>query len=696
MGRTLSLRIGTALAALALLAGCTTHKQDTPSLTGPSALGTSLVVTVTPDVLNQDGSSQSLVQIQAYDNNGQPLRNKSLRVEIAVDGFITDFGKLSARSVVTDNNGRATATYTAPAAVLGITSTVNVNILVTPSETDFSNATTRSVTIHVVPTGTIGPPTSPFVPTFSPPSATVGNPATFTASFSGTSTNASVATFVWDFGDGDTAVGPTVTHTFGDPGTYLVTLGLVDTLGRTNSFSTTVTVGQGTVPQASFSFLPSSPAVGQRVTFDASTSTVEAGHRITDYSWNFGDGTSGGGEQATHAYAAAGDYFVTLRVTDDAGRTSSVSRQTITVGGTKPTASFTFTPSSPTVGQSVSFDGSSSTAPSGSTIASYAWTFDDGGTATGVNPSHTFAAAGSYQVSLVVTDSSGQTSTAATRNVSVSDVSKPTASFTYSPSSPSVGQTVTFNGTGSTAPSGRTVTGWAWNFGDGSAPASGATTTHAYSASGSYTATLIVTDSAGQTSAAATQTVNVGNPSAPTVSFTYVPTSPVAGQTVTFNASATASSGRTITSYTWDFGDGSPTGSGSAPTHIYATGGTYNVSVVVADSGSPQLTGTSSTSLFVSDGSASITITSGTSGTAGTNVSVSFDGTSSSAASGRSIVSYSWTFSNGGTATGPTVTHNFLAPSPAGNTQSFSATLTITDNVGHTNTVTKTFTVTGT
>jgi len=255
---------------------------------------------------------------------------------------------------------------------------------------------------------------------------------------------------------------------------------------------------------------------------------------------------------------------------------------------------------------------------------------------------------------------------------------------------------VTFNGTGSTAPSGRTVTGWAWNFGDGSAPASGATTTHAYSASGSYTATLIVTDSAGQTSAAATQTVNVGNPSAPTVSFTYVPTSPVAGQTVTFNASATASSGRTITSYTWDFGDGSPTGSGSAPTHIYATGGTYNVSVVVADSGSPQLTGTSSTSLFVSDGSASITITSGTSGTAGTNVSVSFDGTSSSAASGRSIVSYSWTFSNGGTATGPTVTHNFLAPSPAGNTQSFSATLTITDNVGHTNTVTKTFTVTGT
>jgi hypothetical protein len=334
MGRTLSLRIGAALAASVLLAACTTHKQETPSLTGPSAMGTSLVVTVSPDVLNQDGVSQSLVQIQAYDNNGQPLRNKSLRVETAVDNFITDFGKLSARSVVTDNNGRASTTYTAPAPVLGITSTVNVDILVTPSESDFANATTRTVTIHIVPTGTIGPPTSPFVPNFTPPSATIGNPATFDATVTGTSANASVATYLWDFGDGDTAFGQTVQHIFGDPGTYLVTLAVIDTLGRTNSVSKSVTIGPGTAPTVvEIIASPTTPDVGQAVNFNGSNTTVETGHTIVSYDWSFGDGASGTGQVVAHAYDKAGVYLATLRVTDDVGRQSPLQKVKITVGG---------------------------------------------------------------------------------------------------------------------------------------------------------------------------------------------------------------------------------------------------------------------------------------------------------------------------------------------------------------------------
>src|SRR3954465_9506156 len=115
MGRThFSRRILAPVAAALLLSACTTHKQETPSLTGPSALGTSLVITLSPDVLAQDGSSQSLVQIQAYDSNGPPLGNKALRVAVAVDGFVTDFGRLSAKNLVTDTNGRASVTYTAP------------------------------------------------------------------------------------------------------------------------------------------------------------------------------------------------------------------------------------------------------------------------------------------------------------------------------------------------------------------------------------------------------------------------------------------------------------------------------------------------------------------------------------------------------------------------------------------------------
>jgi PKD repeat protein len=419
MGRTFLIRRLTAAVAASLLAAsCTTHKQETPSLTGPSGLATSVVITVSPDVLTQDGASQSLVQIQAYDNNGQPLRNKSLRVDITVDGFITDFGRLSAKSVVTDNNGRASVTYTAPAPIQGISSTVNVDIAVTPSESDFANATSRFVTIRLVPSGVLPPPVSPFTPDFAPPTATIGNPATFTASSTGTSSTSQVATFVWDFGDGETAVGQTVTHTFDEAGTFLVTVALVDTLGRTSFVTKSVTVGQGALPTADIIASPSTPAVGQTVNFSGSGSTAEPGHRVVNFTWNFGDGTVGSGEFVQHAFTSAGTFTVTLRVTDDVGRTSTLKQATVLVGGGGPggggtaQANITMTPTAPTVGQTVTFDGTGSTASSGGTIVSYTWTFSTGGTATGQQTSRAFSTAGSVTATLTVTDSQGKTGTA--------------------------------------------------------------------------------------------------------------------------------------------------------------------------------------------------------------------------------------------------------------------------------------------
>src|SRR5437763_13930120 len=122
MGRThLTKSALAALTGAIMLAACTVHKQETPALTGPSELSTAVVVTVSPDVLTQDGSSQSLIQITARDANGQPLRNAAMRVEIRADGAVTDFGRLSAKNVVTDASGRAAVTYTAPAAVPGVT-----------------------------------------------------------------------------------------------------------------------------------------------------------------------------------------------------------------------------------------------------------------------------------------------------------------------------------------------------------------------------------------------------------------------------------------------------------------------------------------------------------------------------------------------------------------------------------------------
>ncbi len=149
-----------ALAIAALGNGCTMKSQDAPKLTGPSELGTSVSVSVSPDVLTQDGGSQSLVTVTACDQNGKPLSNVSLRSEIQVGGVIADFGTLSARSIVTGTDGRATLVYTAPAAPGGpaVDNGTIVNIAVTPIGTDYANSTPRIATIRLVPPGVVVPP----------------------------------------------------------------------------------------------------------------------------------------------------------------------------------------------------------------------------------------------------------------------------------------------------------------------------------------------------------------------------------------------------------------------------------------------------------------------------------------------------------------------------------------------------------
>ncbi|WP_116051107.1 PKD domain-containing protein [Amycolatopsis palatopharyngis] len=146
------------------------------------------------------------------------------------------------------------------------------------------------------------------------------------------------------------------------------------------------------------------------------------------------------------------------------------------------------------------FDANASTDPDGQ-ITDYSWDFGDGETATGVRPSHTYAQAGKYPVTLTVTDNDGKTD-AHTREVTAGAPpagEKPTASFTVECG---FGSGCTFDGSGSTDDGG--IAGYAWDFGDG-ATASGVTTTHTYTSAGTFTATLTVTDDAGQTGSATRQ-----------------------------------------------------------------------------------------------------------------------------------------------------------------------------------------------
>lgn len=499
-------RIITAAVALAALSACTVHKQaEAPALTGPSETGTSVSLSVTPDIITQDGASQALVTAIVYGPSGQPLRSVSLRAEIIVGGASADFGTLSARNVVTDASGRATLTYTAPPApVFNVDTGTTVDIAVTPIGTDFANSMSRFATIRLVPPGVVGPGASPLRPEFTVPTATVGNSAVFQATVvdsAGADATSQVVSYAWSFGDGGSASGRTVTHTYTSPGSFPVTLTITDTLGRTQRVSHTVTTGQGQLPTASFVVSPTSPGVHQTVNFNGAGSTAEAGHSIVSYEWNFGDGTTGGGQTASHAYDTAGSYTATLQVTDDAGRRSAIASQSINVGTNLPTASFTTSPASPIVDQAITFNASQSKPAAGRTITSYAWDFGDGARGSGVTTTHSYSITGTYTVMLTVTDNAGQTAFA-TQTITVTN-GNPTADFTFNPSAPRSGQQVTFDASPSQAAGGRTIVSYSWSFGDGGA-GSGQNVTHIFTLPGVTPATfnvlLTVTDSSGKTS----------------------------------------------------------------------------------------------------------------------------------------------------------------------------------------------------
>jgi chitodextrinase len=320
-----------AAAAIALMAaGCTMKQQEAPAVSGPSEFGTALVITVTPDILQQDGSSQSVVTITARGPNGNPQANVPLRAEILVGGQPVDFGSLSARQLVTAGDGRATLVYTAPLGPAGVTvdSFTIVDIAVTPIGGNFANSSTRFASLRLVPVGTIAPPAGlrPAF-TFSPAAPIDNQDVLFDASTSQAPANNPIVEYRWSFGDGETDRGVTAVHDYGDPGTYVVTLTVVDALGRTASSSQSLTVAPGVNPTALFTSSPTAPVVGQVVNFNARGSAAAPGRTIVKYVWDFGDGTSGSGAQASHTYGRAGTYVVTLVVTDDVGKTATVTGQ---------------------------------------------------------------------------------------------------------------------------------------------------------------------------------------------------------------------------------------------------------------------------------------------------------------------------------------------------------------------------------
>ena len=339
--------------------------------------------------------------------------------------------------------------------------------------------------------------------TASPSSPLVNTPVTLTATTIG---GTSPYTVSWNFGDGSTGTGASVTHTYANAQSFIVTETVIDSSSPVQSATSTktLTVSPPPPPSTSFTFQPSSPIVNTPVTFVATTTGGTVPYSVA---WNFGDGSSGTGASIIHTFTSVQSFTVSETATDSSSPSQSATSSKVVIVQPIPplSTSFTFLPTTPLVNAPVTF----TAATTGGTLPYIvAWNFGDGTTGTGATVTHSYTTTGVFTVTETATDSSPTAKTATSSQSVTVYLILPLSisSFQASNYSPQVGQSITLTGlaTGGTGPYTYTII-----FGDGASRVR-SSSTHTYSVAGSYTATLTVTDSASpQATVSASITINV-------------------------------------------------------------------------------------------------------------------------------------------------------------------------------------------
>ncbi|MDO7868518.1 PKD domain-containing protein [Nocardioides jiangxiensis] len=529
----------------------------------------------------------------------------------------------------------------------------------------FGASATKTVTVTVVNRAPVA------VATASPQAAHTGETVTFDGTGS-SDPDGDALSYTWEFPGGATATTAKATRAFPAVGTYQVKLTVTDAFGASTSDLVTVTASNA-APVASATATPATPHPGDTITFDGTGSSDPDGDALT-YRWEFPGGVTATTAKTTRPAGPIGTYQVKLTVTDPYGASSSTTL-TVNVSNKAPTAVATFSPAAPRPGTTVTFDGTGSSDPDGDALA-YTWEFPDGSTSTVAKPTRSWSAPGSYPVKLTVTDPYGA-SASTTVTVTVSNKT-PVAAATATPTAPRPGDTVTFDGTGSSDPDGDALT-YRWEF-PGGATATTAKATRTWSATGSYTAKLTVTDPYGASSST-TVSVNVSN-QAPVASATATPVAPHVGDAVSFDATGSSDPDGDALTYLWAF-PGGATATTAKASHTWSATGSYLVTLTVTD----RYGASSSTTVTVNVGNAAPSAV-GTATPAAPHPGsvVTFDATRSSDPDGDALT-YLWDFGGGDTATTASATHTWASLG------SYPVTLTVTDAFGASDTTTLTVVV---
>ncbi|MDF0717410.1 PKD domain-containing protein [Muricauda sp. 334s03] len=505
-----------------------------------------------------------------------------------------------------------------------------------------------------------------------------------TVNFTGSNSldDAGVTSYLWSFNDGTgtTSSQADPTYEFTEIGTYVVDLTVEDADGGSDTNTITIDVtGTGVAPTAVASADITEGEATLEVIFDGSGSTDDI--QIESYAWDFGDSNTATEQNPTHSYTTPGIYTAVLTVTDIEGLTDTA-ELTITVNqpNEAPTAVAMASQESGPAPLQVEFMSAGSSDDIG--IISYAWDFGDGGTSTESNPTYIFNTTGVYDVVLTVTDGGGLTGTD-TITITVTN-QDPIAVIAATPDNGEAPLEVSFTGSGST--DNIAVDSYAWDFGDG-ATSTEADPVHTYTDPGNYNAELTVTDNEGATATVSVliQVTQVGGNQAPEAVATANPTEGKAPLPVIFNAGG-SSDDVGIDSYFWEFSDGR-TSVQMNPVLTFENAGTYDATLTVTDEAG--LSDSVTIQIVVTEAvgnQAPEAIVTATPENGNAPLEVSFMGGNS--LDDVAIVSYEWDFGDGNSSTETNPKHTYTTP------DTFTASLTVTDGEGLTDTATITIQVT--
>jgi PKD repeat protein len=519
-------------ATLLLAAACNKENPVLPTQPGsPSASAVTIVVTSDRGSLEANSQQPAMLTITAHNADGTAVTDGT---DVAINTNLGNFG--------VDAAGKPVQLVTKKTAAGVVT-------------TQFFAGDTAGTANILAQIGTnVGRLNLPIaVPAVAPVAdftfETNGLSAIFTSAATGSSLS-----YSWDFGDSVTSSDISPKHDYKSVGTYTVKLTVTNT-GGSSSKSKFVTIAGGPPVVASFTFAANALTV---LFTDTSTGSP------TTWSWNFGDSSSDTTKNPQHVYAKAGTYTVKLTATNSFGSSASVT-QFVTVGSV-PVADFT----SQTSGLKVIFNDTSTGAPT-----SWSWDFGDSGSDTIQNPVHTYAAVGTYNVTLTVMNSSG--SSQKSHFVTVSQGDPPKAQFTTQ----IAGLQVIFTDASTNSP-----TSWDWDFGDNSTHATTQNATHNYANAGTYNVTLKVGNAAGSSTASTFVTVN----GAPVADFSFTVAS-----SNTLGVNFFDQSIGSPTAWAWNFGDcatsESCTDNKQNTAHVYGSPGVYSVQLMVSNSaGSSKVT----------------------------------------------------------------------------------------------------------